>query len=106
MQNCPLDHPLEAEGRLGVDFIVTSHGGGVLVDEFAQVLAQKIDLGAAGTQGIGCRRVVEQGEQQMLHGNEFVALLSGLDKGHVEANLQFLGNHQFSSMMQASGCWC
>jgi hypothetical protein len=29
-----------------------------------------------------------------------------LDKGHVQADFKFLGNHQSSSITQASGCWC
>jgi hypothetical protein len=61
---------------------------------------------AAGAQGLGGRRVVEQRQQQVLDGNELVALLPRLDKGHVQADFEFLGNHQFSSMTQASGCWC
>jgi hypothetical protein len=32
----------------------------------------------------------------MLHGDELVALLPGLDKGHVQADFQFLGNHVIS----------
>ena len=35
----------------------------------------------------------QQGEQQVLHGDELVALLPGLDEGHVEADFQFLGDH-------------
>ena len=45
-------------------------------------------------------------QQQMLDGDEFVAFLTRLDEGHVQADFEFLGDHQFSSMMQASGCWC
>lgn len=76
----------------------------MLDDEVGQVLAQCIRLGAAGTQRIGGRRIVDQREQQVLDGNELVAFLTRLDKGHVQADFEFLGNHQFSSMMQASGC--
>jgi hypothetical protein len=50
--------------------------------------------------------IVDQRQQEVLDGNELVALLTGLDEGHVQADFKFLGNHQFSSMMQASGCWC
>jgi hypothetical protein len=78
----------------------------VLVDEIGQILAQCIDVAAAGAQHFGGGRVVEQREQQVLDGDELVALLTRFDKGHVQADFEFLGNHQFSSMTQASGCWC
>jgi hypothetical protein len=42
----------------------------------------------------------------MFDSDELVAFLTRLDEGHVQAYFEFLGNHQFSSMMQASGCWC
>ena len=31
----------------------------------------------------------------MFNGDEFMTLLSGLDKGHVQADFEFLGNHDF-----------
>ena len=58
-----------------------------------QVLAQLVHVGAAGAQHFGRRRVVEQREQQVLDGDEFVALLARLDERHVEADFEFLGNH-------------
>ena len=47
---------------------------------------------AARAQHLGCAGVIEQCKQQMLHGDELVALLAGLNKGHVQADFQFLGN--------------
>jgi hypothetical protein len=32
----------------------------------------------------------------VLDGDEFVSLLTGLDKGHVQADFKFLGDHVFS----------
>ena len=58
-----------------------------------QLLAKRVDVGGAGAQNLGCRRVVDQGQQQMLHRDEFVALLAGLDKGHMQADFKFLRNH-------------
>jgi hypothetical protein len=39
--------------------------------------------------------VVQQGQQQVLDGDELVALLARLDKRHVQADFQFLRNHEF-----------
>ena len=35
-----------------------------------------------------------------------LALLAGLDEGHVQTDFEFLGDHQFSSITQHNGCWC
>jgi hypothetical protein len=37
----------------------------------------------------------------VFHGDEFVALLTGLHKGHVQADFKFLGDHKFPIM----ACW-
>jgi hypothetical protein len=58
-----------------------------------RLLAQLFDVGGAGAQDLGGRGVVEQRQQQVLHGDELVALLPCLDKGHVQADFQFLRNH-------------
>ena len=88
-----LDDALEAQRGLGVDLVGTRHLGRVVLDEVGQRCAQVVDLRGAGAQHLGCARVIEQCKQQMLHGNELVALLTGLNKGHVQADFQFLGNH-------------
>jgi hypothetical protein len=62
-------------------------------NEAGQILAQLFDAGAAGAQCFGCRRVVEQGQQQVLDSDEFMPLLSCLDKCHVQADFKFLRNH-------------
>ncbi|OQA30604.1 MAG: hypothetical protein BWY57_02757 [Betaproteobacteria bacterium ADurb.Bin341] len=105
MQNGALNDPLEAERRLGIDVIVAADNGCVLADKLAQILAQSVDFGAAGAQRFGSGRVVQQGEQKVLNRDELMALLPCLDKGQVQADFEFLGNHQLSSMTQASGCW-
>ncbi len=106
VQDGTLNHPLEAQGRLRVDVVFTGDAGRVLIDEFAEILPQQVNFGTAGTQGVGSRGIVQQGQQQVLDRDEFVAFLARLDEGHVQADFEFLGNHQFSSMMHASGCWC
>jgi hypothetical protein len=75
MQDGALDDALEAQGRLGVDFVAAGDGGRVLADEVGQFLAQVVDVGGAGPQHLGGRWVVEQRQQQVLDGDELVALL-------------------------------
>jgi hypothetical protein len=48
--------------------------------------------------------IVEQREQQVLDGDELVALLARLDEGHVQTDFQFLRDHA-SSITHCSGCW-
>ena len=67
-----------------------------------QALAQVVDVRRAGAQHLGRRRVVEQRHQQVLDGDEFVALLAGLDERHVQADFQLLRNHA-ASIMHCSG---
>ena len=93
MHDGALDDALKAQRRLGIDIIGTGHLRRVVLDEIGQRLAQVIDVGRAGTQNFGRTRVVQQGKQQMLHRDELVALLAGLDERHVQTDFQFLGNH-------------
>ena len=79
--------------------------GRVLHHEVGQRLLQLVDLRGARLQHFGGRRVVAKGEQQVLDGDELVALLPGLHEGHVQADFEFLGNH-VSSIAHCSGCWC
>ena len=85
MQDRALDHPLKAQGRLRIN-LFPGEDRRVFGNKVREKLAQFIDVGGAGAQHFGRRRVVEQREQQMLHGDEFVALLAGLHKGHVQAD--------------------
>ena len=91
-----LDDALKTQGGLGVHFFGASHLGGVVLDEVGQCGAQIVDVGGAGTQHFSRAGVVQQGEQQMLDRDELVTLLAGLDKGHVQTDFQFLGNHVIS----------
>ncbi len=93
-----LDHALEAQRRLRVDLVAAADGRRVLLDEPAQALAQLVDVGCAGAQHLGGRGVVEQREQQVLDGDEFVPLLARLDERHVQADFQFLRDHAASIM--------
>ncbi|MOA10774.1 hypothetical protein D3C78_1306780 [compost metagenome] len=88
-----LDHTLEAQRGLGIDFVAACDLRRVVLDEVGQGHAQIVNARRAGAQHFGRTGVVEQSEQKVLNGDEFVALLTGLDKGHVQADFQFLGNH-------------
>ncbi len=100
-----LDHPLETERRLGVRFRVRRQDRGVVGDEVLQVLAQILDVARARAQHFRGRRIVEQREQQVLDGDEFVSGLTGFYKRHVQADFELLGDHA-SSITHCSGCWC
>lgn len=98
-----LNHALKAERRLGIDVVGTGDGRRVVVDEIAQVLTQILDVGRARAQHLGCRRIIQQGEQQVLDRNELMARLACFHERHVQADFQFLGNHA-SSITHCSGC--
>ena len=93
MHDGALNHALKAQRGLGVDLFGAGQGGVVFFDEIAQPRAQVVDMGRAGLEHLGGRRVIQQRQQQVLGRDEFVALLPGLDKGHVQGYFQFLGNH-------------
>jgi hypothetical protein len=59
----------------------------------SNLLAQVVDIDGTGAQYVGGAGVVQHGQQQVFHGNEFVAFLAGLHEGHVQADFKFLGNH-------------
>ena len=65
MEYCPLQNPLEAQGRLGfflfVDVGDQGRGG---VDEFLQVATQTRQIGTAGTEGPQRVVVIQQRKQQ------------------------------------------
>ena len=54
------------------------------------------------TPTVGGGRVVQQREQQVLDGDELMALLARLDERHVQADFKFLGNHA-ASIMHCNG---
>ncbi len=92
VQDGALDHALEAERGLGID-LVARQDGRVLGHEIGKELPQIVDVRGTGAQHFGGRRIVEQGQQQMLHGNKLVAFLPRLHEGHMQADFEFLCNH-------------
>jgi hypothetical protein len=130
VQDGALDHALEAERGLRVDLAVGRDARRLLGDVLGQALAQLVHVGAAGPQDLRRRGVVEQGQQQVLDRDEFVALLARLDERHVKADFELLGDHRCTfafiplpdlstrirtsiarqsscgSITHCSGCWC
>ena len=86
MHDGALDHALKTQRRLGIDIVGTSNLRRVVFNEVAEGLAQVVHVGGAGAQHLGGTRVVKQGQQQVLHGDELVALLTRFDKGHMQAD--------------------
>ena len=98
-----LNHPLKAQGGLGIDLFGTANLRGVVFDEIGQRSTQIVQIGGAGPQHFGGAGVVQERQQQVLDGNKFVALLSGFYEGHVQAYFQFLCNHFAYSFALADG---
>ena len=105
MQDRALDHALKTQRGLRVGVFGRQYRR-VFGNKFGQQLAQIVDFGGARLEHLGGRRVIQQRQQQVLDGNEFVPLLARFHERHVQADFEFLGNHQFSSITQHSGCWC
>jgi hypothetical protein len=76
VQHRALDHALETDGRLGVDLAARGELGHVFLEEGAQAAAQFLDVAAAGAQHARGGGIVEQRRQQMLHGDELMALFT------------------------------
>ncbi len=102
MHDGALDDALKPQCRLGVDIALAGEDRRVLDNEFAQILAQQLDVRRAGAQDFDGRGIVQQGQQQMLHGDEFVSGGAGLDERHVQADFELFGNHA-SSIAYRSG---
>ena len=87
MVDRPLDHPLEARGRLGVLIGIDDQARQFLVEIAAQLIAQSVEVDAAGMQHGGRILVVGQRQQQMLERGVFMATLVRIPQGAVQALL-------------------
>jgi len=126
MEDGPLQDALEAQRRLGLTVGIRRQQGRGLVDEGADLPAQPIRVQAAGAQHPGRRRVVQQRQQQVLHGHVLVVFAAGLFEGLVQREFELFAKHggldlsggleraprhildkktQASSMVHISGCW-
>ncbi len=84
MDGGALHHALEAGGGLRLGRAVGGEAREVLIQKLGQVLAQLVEIDAAGAQH-GCRvAVVGQAEQQMFEGCIFVPPVAGEGQGAVE----------------------
>jgi len=83
MHDGPLNDPLKAKCRLGINIIGPLDDWRVVRNELGERFAQIIHVGRAGLEDLGCRGVIEQRKQKMLHRDELVPLLPGLNEGHV-----------------------
>jgi hypothetical protein len=81
-----LNHPLKAQRGLGIHIVSARYLGRVVFDEMGERLAQIIDLRCAGAQHLCGAGVIQQSQQQMLHGDELMPLLTRLHKGHVQTD--------------------
>ena len=102
VQDRALDHALEALRGLRVGVGVGSETGRVLLDEVAENATQLVEIDPAGLEDFRRRGVVEHREQKVLDRDEFVLLLPGLDKGHMEGDFEFLRDHRPTFFLSAS----
>ncbi len=86
-----LHHTLEAGGGLGLRGAVRGQAGEVLVEELGQVLAELVEIDAAGAQHGGRIAVIGQAEQQVLKGGVFVTAVAGEGEGPVQCLLEISG---------------
>ncbi len=93
MQHSALQHPLKAQGGLGFAGVVGRQQRRGFLEKPFQLPLQLVHVGPARPQHLRRRRVVQQGEQQMLDGHEFMTLLSGFAERAIESELQFLAQH-------------
>ena len=88
-----LEHALKPERGLRFALILRRKHRGVLVEIPLERPAQRVDVDAAGAQHLARFRVVDQREQQMLDGHEFMPLFAGAAKRGVESVFQLLAQH-------------
>jgi len=81
-----LYHALKTERGLGINFIHTRDLWCVVLDEMRERLAQVVHIGRTGAQHFGSTGVVQQCQKQVFDGDEFMALLARLNKGHMQAD--------------------
>jgi hypothetical protein len=93
VEHRPLQHALEAQGRLHVAILAGGQPRRGLVDELFELGLELRGIGPAGLQDLAHLGGIHDGEQQVFHGHEFVARLPGPGKSIVQAKLEFLTKH-------------
>ncbi len=81
MDRGALHDALEAGGGLRIARPIGGQPGEILVEEFGQVIAQLVEIDAAGLQHGGGVGVVRQAEQQMFQGGILVPPFTGERQG-------------------------
>ena len=90
-----LQNPLKTECRLDVGFVVlvASDARRRILDELLELAAQPAEIGAASLQHFDDLRNVQEGEQQVLHRDEFVPFFTRSLKRVVEAIFELVRKH-------------
>ena len=93
VEHRPLQHPLEAQGRLHVAVLAGRQPRRRLVDELLQFGLELRGVGTARLEDFPHLRGIDDGEQQVLDGHEFVPRLTRAGKGIIQAKFEFLTKH-------------
>ena len=114
MEHGTLQHPLEAERRLHLAVLARLQARRAGFDVRMEFGGETVGLGAAGAQHLADLRGLQDGVQQMLHGEELVPPGTRLVERLVDASLEFVRQHfpllrsvpliQVSSSVHNSGC--
>ena len=96
MKHRPLQHPLETQGGLHVAVLAGRQSRRGLVDELFQFGLEFAGVGTARLQDFPHFRGIQDREQQMLDGHEFVPCFTSTGKGIIQAKFQFLTKHGLS----------
>src|SRR5262249_16829277 len=93
MHRGTLHDALEPRGGQGLAGILGDDALEPVVDERLEIVAQAVDVDAAGLQDRDRVVILGHGEQQVLEGGVFVAALAGQTERAMEGLLEVLGQH-------------
>jgi len=88
-----LQYPLKAQSRLGLPFHAGRDERSGFLQKVDQFLPQPFDVGSTGLQHLHRGVVVQHGEQQVLHRDEFMSFLESVAEGMIEGELKFFAQH-------------
>ena len=88
-----LQHALEPQRRLGIAAIVFGQARDRGLDGLLQVRAQAVGIGTGRLQDGLCRGILQQGEQQVLDGHEFVPSFTGALVALADGLLEVFAEH-------------
>ncbi len=94
MEDGTLQDALEAQRRLRLAVFLlfrNQRGGGI--DEVLKVDSQLVQIGTTGAQDIGSGGIVQQCQQEVFHGHEFVAFGTCHGEGRVQGQFKFFAQH-------------